>query len=83
MDVDGSDSSVPKLAFNSTNYVLHSYLDSLDKLLVRLDGIESWGDQDVRARRRAVVKEIEEEQARLDKMLKDSWTKYIQTEAMA
>lgn len=80
-DVDSSNLSIPKLAFNSTNYLLHSYLESLDKLLIKLDGIDSWGDQDVRVRRRAAIKEIEGEQARLDMMLKDSWIKYTQIEA--
>lgn len=79
MDVD-SDSNIPKLAFNSTNYGLHAYMDSLDKLLVKLDGVESWGDRDIRARRRAVVKRIEQEQARLDRFWKDSWLNYMETQ---
>ncbi|KAF9451344.1 hypothetical protein P691DRAFT_663418 [Macrolepiota fuliginosa MF-IS2] len=73
-----SDSDIPKLAYNSTNYNLHAYLESLDKLLVKLDGVESWGDSYVREKRRAVVKQIEGEQNRVDRICKASWLKHVE-----
>ncbi|KAF7759721.1 hypothetical protein Agabi119p4_11416 [Agaricus bisporus var. burnettii] len=73
-----SPSSFPKLAFNSTNYNLHAYNESLEKLLVKLDGVESWGDSDVRTKRRSVVKSIEKEQGRVDRFCQDVWLKHIQ-----
>lgn len=78
IDVD-SDSPFPKLAYNSTNYNLHAYIDSLDQLLVKLDGVESWGDSDVRARRRSVVKRVELEQARLDRFWRESWLEHLKS----
>ncbi|KXN83530.1 hypothetical protein AN958_01261 [Leucoagaricus sp. SymC.cos] len=72
------DASIPKLAFNSTNYDLRAYIEALDKLLVKLDGVESWGDPEVRTRRRAVVKRIEEEQVFLERFWKTSWLKHIE-----
>jgi hypothetical protein len=69
---------IPKLAFNSTNYDLHAYTEALDKLLVKLDGVESWGDPYVRTRRRGVVKQIEEEQASVDRFWRASWLKHIE-----
>ncbi|KAJ3564817.1 hypothetical protein NP233_g8037 [Leucocoprinus birnbaumii] len=71
---------IPKLAFNSTNYSLLAYNDALDKLLVKLDGVESWGEADVRTRRRKVVKQIEEEQAFVDRFWRTSWLKHIETQ---
>jgi len=73
-----SDSDIPKLAYNSTNYSLHAYLESLDKLLVKLDGVESWGDSYVREKRRAVVKQIEGEQNRVEGVCKASWLKHVE-----
>ncbi|KAJ3551911.1 hypothetical protein NP233_g12992 [Leucocoprinus birnbaumii] len=71
---------IPKLAFNSTNYSLLAYNDALDKLLVKLDGVESWGEADVRKRRRKVVKQIEKEQAFVDRFWRTSWLKHIETQ---
>lgn len=69
-------SHFPKLAYNSTNYNLHAYNDSLDNLLVKLDGVESWGDPDVRTKRRSVVKSIEQEQGRVEQFCRDTWLKH-------
>jgi hypothetical protein len=69
-----------KLAYTSTNYSLHAYMESLLKLLMQLDGVESWGDANVRKRRRAVVKEIEGEVSRVDAWWKNAWRDYLRDE---
>lgn len=69
-----------KLAYTSTNYGLHAYMESLLKLLMQLDGVESWGDANVRKRRRAVVKEIEGEVSRVDAWWKNAWRDYLRGE---
>jgi hypothetical protein len=69
--------SVPKLAFNSTNYTLLAYREALDELLVKLDGVESWGSPGVRTKRRAVVRQIEEEQAFVDRFCRTSWLRHL------
>ncbi len=53
MEVDRTDG---KLAFTSTNFALNSYVDALDKILMKLDGVESWGNKGIRTRRRGIVK---------------------------
>jgi len=73
-DIDPN-TRIPKLAFNSTNYGLLAYNDALDKLLIKLDGVESWGDPGVRKRRRDAVKQIEKEQGLIEKFWKLSWLK--------
>ncbi|CCM05926.1 uncharacterized protein FIBRA_08164 [Fibroporia radiculosa] len=47
------------LTYTPNNTVVHSYEHSLNKLLERLDSIDSRGDFEVRGRRREVVKEVE------------------------
>jgi len=74
-DIDPS-TRIPKLAFNSTNYGLLAYNDALDKLLVKLDGVESWGNPGVRRRRKNVVKQVEKEQGLVERFWKISWLKY-------
>jgi hypothetical protein len=67
-----------KLAYNSTNYALHFYSDQLDKLLIKLDGIESYGEKDLREQRRAAVKAIEREASKLDRYCKQTWLDYVE-----
>jgi len=74
-DIDPS-TRIPRLAFNSTNYSLLAYNDALDKLLVKLDGVESWGNPGVRRRRKNVVKQVEKEQGLVERFWKISWLKY-------
>ena len=75
-DID-SNTKIPKLAFNSTNYGLLAHNDALDKLLIKLDGVESWGDPGVRERRRNAVKQIEKEQGLVEKFWRMSWLKHV------
>jgi hypothetical protein len=41
-----------RLAYTARNHALHVRMDSMDKLLMKLDGVESWGNEGVRKRRR-------------------------------
>jgi len=74
MDVDQPDG---KLAYSSANYGVHAYAETLLRLLTKLDGVESWGDRRVRMARRAVVKRIEEESARVERWWKSSWREHV------
>jgi hypothetical protein len=74
MEVDGPE---PKLAYTALNYTIHSYVDAMEKLLMKLDGVESWGDNGVRERRRSVVREIGKESAKLERYWKQAWTDYF------
>ncbi|KAF9526012.1 hypothetical protein CPB83DRAFT_858505 [Crepidotus variabilis] len=77
MDVDGGE---PKLAYTSVNYPLHTYTDAMDKLLMKLDGVESWGEKAVREKRRSIVRDINKESARLDRYWKQAWTDHIEAQ---
>ncbi|KAF8999775.1 hypothetical protein BDQ17DRAFT_732143 [Cyathus striatus] len=77
MDVDGTEG---RLAYTSANYAFHQYTDLLEKLLVRLDGVESWGDKKVRERRRSVVKSIEMETQKLDRYWRSAWRRHLEEE---
>ncbi|KAI0758902.1 hypothetical protein C8Q74DRAFT_271226 [Fomes fomentarius] len=48
-----------KLAYTPNNTPVHAYEHALNDLLTRLDAVESNGDDEVRGRRREVVKEVE------------------------
>ena len=80
MDVDGQE---PKLAYTATNYPIHNYTDALDKLLMKLDGVESWGKKEIRDKRRAIVHEISRESSRLDRYLKQAWMDSLKKEQPA
>jgi len=77
MDVDGQE---PKLAYTATNYPIHNYTDALDKLLMKLDGVESWGKKEIRDKRRGIVHEISKESSRLDRYLKQAWMDSLKKE---
>ncbi|KAF6741371.1 hypothetical protein DFP72DRAFT_945183 [Ephemerocybe angulata] len=61
----------PPLGFTSANYNLHAYLEGLLKLLMKLDGVESWGDP----------KEIEAEVSRVEPWWKGVWRDHVQGES--
>ena len=65
-----------KLDYTSTNYPLHAYSDGLDKLLMKLDEVESRGEKSIREKRRGIAKDIEKEIMRLDWYWKQAWTDY-------
>ncbi|PBK74400.1 hypothetical protein ARMSODRAFT_952035 [Armillaria solidipes] len=63
----------PKLAYTNRNTPLHTYNESLNRLLVQLDAVESWGEQDVRERRKHVVSMVEAEAAKVERGWKAVW----------
>ncbi|CCO31062.1 hypothetical protein BN14_05096 [Rhizoctonia solani AG-1 IB] len=65
--------SSPTLAYTPNNAPLHGYEHALTGLLTKLDGVESYGDGDVRRARKEAVKAIEKELERLDGMKADRW----------
>ncbi|KDR78381.1 hypothetical protein GALMADRAFT_245541 [Galerina marginata CBS 339.88] len=75
------DSPGGKLTYTSTNYGLHQYTDALVKLLMKLDGVESWGDKGLRLKRREVVKDIEKEASKLERYWKQTWADYLAKQA--
>jgi hypothetical protein len=80
MEVDGPQ---PKLAYTAANYPVHSYVDAMERLLMKLDGVESRGDKGVRERRRSVVREIGQESAKLERYWKQSWMDYVEKQKEA
>jgi hypothetical protein len=67
-----------KLAFTPTNVPLHTYIELLSRLLVSLDAVESRGDRGVRERRRAVVRAVEAEAARVEAFWRGVWAAHHQ-----
>ncbi|KAF8966929.1 hypothetical protein BDZ97DRAFT_1805962 [Flammula alnicola] len=78
MDVDGNEG---KLAYTSTNFPLHTYVDAMDKLLMKLDEVESWGEKHIREKRRGIVKAIEKEGSRLERYWKQAWQDFVAKQA--
>ncbi|KDQ55907.1 hypothetical protein JAAARDRAFT_103805, partial [Jaapia argillacea MUCL 33604] len=62
----GSSSSQPKLAFTPNNVPLHAYDEELNRLLGKLDAIESGGDGGVREKRKGCVRDVESEAVRIE-----------------
>jgi hypothetical protein len=63
----------PKLAYTPTNTALHAYEEELNKLLAKLDAVESGGDPAVRDARRVLVRTVEGEAVRLEKWRAEVW----------
>lgn len=64
--VEGETGGGGKLAYTSANYSLHQYVDGLERLLIDLDGVNSWGDAGVRKRRKGIAGRIEREGRRME-----------------
>ena len=65
-----------KLAYTRTNEVLHTYSYGLEKLLGKLDSVDSWNERSVRAQRRGIIGEIEEEASKLERYRARVWREY-------
>ncbi|KAG6899473.1 hypothetical protein C0993_009947 [Termitomyces sp. T159_Od127] len=77
LPAEAGDIDTPKLAYDQKNYTLHSYTESLNRLLIRLDGVESWGSAIVRKSRRRIVGRVEQEANRVEAYWKQSWAAYV------
>jgi hypothetical protein len=76
------DSAEGRLAYTSTNFGLNTYSDALDKILIKLDGVESWGHKSVRMRRRSVVKAVEREASKLDRYWRQAWADFAEKQSV-
>ncbi|KIY51037.1 hypothetical protein FISHEDRAFT_57158 [Fistulina hepatica ATCC 64428] len=70
---DEQPSSPARLAYTHSNVSLHGYVESLNRLLVELDGVDSYGRKDVREKRKAVVREVENECSFIDRVWRGLW----------
>ena len=66
-----------KLAFTVTNIPILAYDEGLNKILAKLDAVESWGIGRIRERRKAVVRAIEEEAAMVEAAWTNVWKEYV------
>lgn len=69
----GDVSAAAKLAFTKTNVPLHAHVEALSRLLVQLDSVESYGDRQVRERRKAAVRMIEKEAEEIEERWRRVW----------
>ncbi|KAL0061575.1 hypothetical protein AAF712_011602 [Marasmius tenuissimus] len=69
--------STPKLAYTHANAPIHGYVESLNRLLTSLDGVESFGQKEVRERRKEVVRAVESEAARIENTWKELWNRWM------
>jgi len=65
-----------QLAYTKLNYPLHGYAEKLSVLLLKLDGVESFGSKQVRERRKEVAKAIEREATRVEDVWQDAWKRF-------
>jgi len=74
----GVDSSVPegKLGYTRTNEGLHTYSHGMEKVLGKLDSVDSWNVTSIRKKRRGVVEDIETEASKLEVYRQRVWREY-------
>jgi len=65
-----------KLAYTRTNEALHTYSYAMEKLLGKLDSVDSWNEMSVRTKRRGIIGEIEQEASRLERYRRKVWRDY-------
>ncbi|KIM81255.1 hypothetical protein PILCRDRAFT_821714 [Piloderma croceum F 1598] len=77
-----SESAPPaaRLAFTPTNVHIRAYDGNLNRILTTLDAVESWGEKKVRDRRRDVVRNVEQEAARIESLWIDVWRRSVGAE---
>jgi len=67
-----------RLAFTHTNIPIRAYDEDLNRILGKLDAVESWGEKKVRERRRDVVRKVELEAARVEFIWVEIWKKFVE-----
>ena len=65
-----------KLAYTRTNEGLHTYSHEMEKLLGKLDSVDSWNEKSVRSQRRGVIGDIEAEASKLERYRQRVWRDY-------
>ncbi|KAJ1939878.1 hypothetical protein EC988_007191, partial [Linderina pennispora] len=78
-DKDGS----LKLAHNKTNFVFHEYQEVLERQLLKLDEVPSFGDETVRHKRKTIVRKIQAVLDALDQFALDQESEVSEASAMA
>ncbi|EKM52673.1 uncharacterized protein PHACADRAFT_198720 [Phanerochaete carnosa HHB-10118-sp] len=77
-DEAGETGAVASLAFTPTNVSVHAYEEELSRVLTRLDDVLSGGDERVRQCRRELVRKVEREAERIEKMKKQIWRAFVE-----
>ena len=72
-----------QLSYTKQNYPLHSYMEMLYVLLMKLDSVESHGSQEVRDRRKEVTRNIEWAAERVEALVRDVWRRYSTQKVLA
>ncbi|KAI0076987.1 hypothetical protein K474DRAFT_1568920, partial [Panus rudis PR-1116 ss-1] len=67
-----AESSTTDLAYTANNRPLRAYEHALNKLLERLDAVDSQGDLQVRGRRKEVVNEVERALKEMERKVEES-----------
>ena len=65
--------STPRLGFTSNNKVVLEYIESLNRLVDKLDRIESGGHPSVREQRKQMIRNVEAEAQRMDRWIAAVW----------
>ncbi|KAF5361614.1 hypothetical protein D9758_007355 [Tetrapyrgos nigripes] len=73
-------STILKLAYTSRNQPVRYYEQTLSALLTQLDGVESYGNDEVRARRKDVVGRVERALEELEEEIEGRWTSKVRKE---
>ena len=81
-DTTETSNSNPRLAFTSNNKVVLEYIENLNRLVDKLDVIESGGHASVREQRKQMIRDVEAEAQRMDRWIAAVW-KLAQPSAQA
>ena len=69
-----------ELAYTRANEALHTYSYAMEKLLGKLDSVDSWNETSVRTKRRGLIGEIEQEASKLERYRQKVWRDYCAQE---
>lgn len=72
-DTTETSKSNPGLAFTPNNKVVLEYIENLNRLLGKLDLVESGGDMSIRDQRKHMIRNIEAEAQRIDRWIAAVW----------
>ena len=70
-----------QLAFTPTNAPVRGYEEELSRILTKLDGVQSGGDERVRSRRRELARKVEREAERIEKVKVLVWRAFVERQS--
>ncbi|KAL0581371.1 hypothetical protein V5O48_000635 [Marasmius crinis-equi] len=79
-DTENPTPTISKLAYTSRNHPIRYYEQSLSGLLSQLDGVESFGNGEVRMRRKEVVARVEGALDELEREVEGRWKVRVEKE---